>query len=136
MVSPRGRREQVSFLRDRGLSQRRACGLLYVPRSTLGYRLRQPEKDAAVLVAMSRLSAQYPRYGYRRIRIFLRREGLAMGVNRTRRLWRQASACRANGHAAGLPRVDHVRCRRERPTTSGHTTSYSIPAPTASSSSV
>jgi putative transposase len=96
MVSPRGRREQVGFLRDRSLSQRRACGLLNVPRSTLGYRLRQPEKDAAVLVAMNRLSGQYPRYGYRRIRIFLRREGLAMGINRARRLWRQAGL--------GLPR--------------------------------
>ena len=96
MVSPRGRREQVGFLRDRGLSQRRACGLLNVPRSTLGYRLRQPEKDAAVLVAMNRLSGQYPRYGYRRIRIFLRREGHPTGINRARRLWRQAGL--------GLPR--------------------------------
>jgi putative transposase len=96
MVSPRGRRDQVRFLQERGLSQRRACGLLDVPRSTLGYRLRQPEKDAAALAAMSRLSAHYPRYGYRRIRIFLRREGLAMGINRARRLWRQAGL--------GLPR--------------------------------
>jgi putative transposase len=96
MVSPRGRREQVGFLRDRGLSQRRACGLLNVPRSTLGYRLRQPVKDAAVLVAMNRLSGQYPRYGYRRIRIFLRREGHPMGINRARRLWREAGL--------GLPR--------------------------------
>ena len=78
MVSPRARREQVSFLRQRGLSQRHACGLLDVPRSTLGYRLRQPEKDAAALAAMHRLSAQYPRYGYRRIRIFLHREGLTI----------------------------------------------------------
>ena len=96
MVSPRGRRDQVRFLQERGLSQRRACGLLDVPRSTVSYRLRQPEKDAAALTAMRRLSAQYPRYGYRRIRIFLRREGLAMGINRARRLWRQAGL--------GLPR--------------------------------
>jgi len=95
-VSPRARREQVSFLRQRGLSQRRACGLLDVPRSTMGYRPRQPDKDAAALAAMNRLSAQYPRYGYRRIRIFLRREGLTMGINRARRLWRQAGL--------GLPR--------------------------------
>ena len=96
MVSPRARREQVSFLRQGGLLQRRACGLLDVPRSTLGYRLRQPDKDSAALAAMNRLSAQYPRYGYRRIRIFLRREGLTMGINRARRLWRQAGL--------GLPR--------------------------------
>ena len=29
------------------------------------------ERDAPVLEAMKRLAAQYPRYGYRRIRIFL-----------------------------------------------------------------
>ena len=96
MVSPQGRREQINFLREGGLSQRRACGLLDVPRSTLGYRLRQPQKDASALTAMHRLSAQYPRYGYRRIRIFLRREGFLMGINRARRLWRQAGL--------GLPR--------------------------------
>ena len=90
MVSPRARREQVHFLRERGLSQRRACGLLNVPRSTLAYRLVQPDKDAPALAAMNRLSGQYPRYGYRRIRIFLRREGLLMGINRVRRLWNQA----------------------------------------------
>ena len=82
MVSPQARREQIGFVRKHGLSQRRACGLLGVPRSIMGYRLRQPIKDAPALTAMRRLSAQYPRYGYRRIRIFLRREGLLMGINR------------------------------------------------------
>jgi putative transposase len=89
MVSPQARRGQIGFVRDQGLSQRRACGLLGVPRSTTGYRLRQPGKDAPALIAMRRLSAQYPRYGYRRIRIFLRREGMPMSINRARRLWRQ-----------------------------------------------
>jgi putative transposase len=74
----------------------------------LGYRLRQPEKDAAVLVAMNRLSGQYPRYGYRRIRIFLHREGLAMGINRARRLWHQAGLA--------LPRKrPHRRLAASRP---------------------
>jgi putative transposase len=90
MVSPWARREQVHFLGQRGVSQRRACGLLSVPRSTLAYRLRQSEKDASPIDAMRRLSSQYPRYGYRRIRIFLRREGQTMSINRVRRLWRQA----------------------------------------------
>lgn len=39
---------------------------------------------------MKRLSSQCPRYGYRRIRIFLRREGLTMSPSRAERLWRQA----------------------------------------------
>ncbi len=59
-------------------------------RSTLSYQLRQPAKDAPVIAAMRRLSSQCPRYGYRRIRIFLRREGMAMSPSRAERLWRQA----------------------------------------------
>jgi transposase InsO family protein len=52
--------------------------------------LRLPVKEAPVIDAMKTLSAQYPRYGYRRIRIFLRRQGRALGVHRAHRLWRQA----------------------------------------------
>jgi putative transposase len=47
-------------------------------------------KDAPVIEAMKELSAQYPRYGYRRIRIFLRRRGFELSWSRTHRLWRQA----------------------------------------------
>jgi putative transposase len=43
-----------------------------------------------VLEAMKSLSAQYPRYGYRRIRIFLRRQGFELSWSRTHRIWRQA----------------------------------------------
>lgn len=39
---------------------------------------------------MATLSGQYPRYGYRRIRIFLDREGHAMSAGRAHRLWRYA----------------------------------------------
>jgi putative transposase len=40
---------------------------------------------------MRALSAQYPRYGYRRIRIFLARDGHTMSSDRAHRLWRTAS---------------------------------------------
>ena len=39
---------------------------------------------------MVELSAQYPRYGYRRIAIFLGRDGHAMSFGRAYRLWRSA----------------------------------------------
>lgn len=39
MVSPQARREQVTFARERGLSERRACGLFGIARSTLSYEL-------------------------------------------------------------------------------------------------
>jgi putative transposase len=56
----------------------------------LGYESRLAVRDAPAVAAMRRLAAQYPRYGYRRIRIFLRREGHVMSTDRTHRLWRQA----------------------------------------------
>ena len=90
MVSPQGRREQCAYAHGRGIAKRRACGLIGMARSTLCYELRQPLKDASVIAAMKRLSSQYPRYGYRRIRIFLWREGLAMSASRAERLWRKA----------------------------------------------
>jgi len=90
MVSPQGRREQCAYAHGRGIAKRRACGLIGMARSTLSYELRQAVKDAPAIAAMKRLSSQYPRYGYRRIRIFLRREGLAMSASRAERLWRKA----------------------------------------------
>ena len=90
MVGVAARREQVAYARRRGLSQRRSCTLLGVARSALGYRSTKAEKDAPVLSRMAALGARYPRFGYRRIRIFLDREGHAMSWGRCYRLWRRA----------------------------------------------
>src|SRR5207247_290834 len=63
---------------------------LEVARSALSYQGRKAVKDAPVLERMRELSAQYPRYGYRRIRIFLGRDGYRMSPGRAYRLWRAA----------------------------------------------
>jgi len=91
MVGARVRRQQVAYAQGRGLSSRRACALLSVARSTLGYQSRLTVRDAPAIAAMRELAGQYPRYGYRRIRIFLKRVGHAMSADRTHRLWRQAA---------------------------------------------
>jgi putative transposase len=90
VVSSQARREQVAIACERGLSQRRACELLEVARSALKYEPVRAQRDIPTLEAMKRLAAQYPRYGYRRIRIFLRREGFHMSRHRAHRLWRIA----------------------------------------------
>ena len=89
MVSARVRRVQVAYVEQRGLSRRRACALLSVARSTLGYQSRLVLKDAPVLAAMRELAARYPRYGYRRIQVFLAHQGHVMSPDRVHRLWRQ-----------------------------------------------
>ena len=89
MVSAPARRQQVAYARTRGVSERRACALMSVARSALHYESRLIKKDAAALAAMSILSAQYPRYGYRRIHVFLERQGHRMSIDRAWRLWQK-----------------------------------------------
>jgi len=89
MVGARVRRQQVAYAEGRGLSRRRACALLAVARSTVGYVSRLIARDAPVLPALRTLAAQYPRYGHRTIRIFLDRQGHGMSADRMYRLWRQ-----------------------------------------------
>ena len=84
------RRQQVAFARARGLSGRRACAVLSVARSSVAYVSKLAARDAPVVTKMRALADQYPRYGYRKIRIFLRRGGDAMSAERAYRLWRQA----------------------------------------------
>lgn len=101
MVSVPVRRQHVAYGRERGLSVRRACTLFTVARSSLEYRSRKAANDAAVTARMRQHADQYPRYGYRRIRIFLGRDGHAMSPGRAWRLW----------HLAGL-RVPRKRPRK------------------------
>ncbi len=89
-MSVPARRRQVAYSRERGLSARRACTLFSVARSALSYQSRKAAQDAPVIDRMKALSAQYPRYGYRRIRIFLGRDGHRMSIGRACRLWQAA----------------------------------------------
>lgn len=90
MVSAPLRRAQVAYVQARGVSIRRACALLSVARSALRYKSRLAQRDAPVLTVMRELAVQYPRYGYRRIQVFLARRGHVMSADRTHRLWRHA----------------------------------------------
>jgi putative transposase len=134
VVSVPARRSQVVYATGRGLSQRRACTLMGVARSALAYRPMKAEQDAPVLARMAELSAQYPRYGYRRIAIFLARDGHRMSFGRAHRLWRLARLqVPRNARANGSRRGGRAAMRRQEPTRYGATTSCSTPARTASS---
>ena len=60
------------------------------PDHRMTYTSRLEQRDAPVLEAMRDLARQYPRYGYRRIQVFLARQGCEMSADRAYRLWRQA----------------------------------------------
>ena len=90
MVSAQVRREQTRFAMERGLSQRQACALMQVGRSCMRYEAKMPTKNAPVLEAMRALSRQYPRFGSRRIRVMLARDGIILGKDRCAALWAKA----------------------------------------------
>jgi len=48
------------------------------------------KRDAPMVCAMRELAGRYPRFGYRRIQVFLARRGLAMSADRAHRIWRRA----------------------------------------------
>ncbi len=89
-MSAPARRALVPIVAERGISLRRACALLGVPRSTLGYEAKMPQKDASVIERLRHYAALYPRFGYRRIHVYLERDGLQLGRDRMLRLWQQA----------------------------------------------
>jgi hypothetical protein len=61
MVSTAVRRQQVTYAVRRGLSCRRACKLVRVARSGLGYESRLQKRDANASECMRELASQYPR---------------------------------------------------------------------------
>jgi len=56
----------------------------------MGYESVLAQRDAPVVTAMRELAAQYPRFGYRRIQVFLARRGLTMSADRAYRIWKKA----------------------------------------------
>ena len=85
------RLEQARYAMGRGVTQRRACTLMSVARSGLVYECTMPAKDGPVMAASREYSALYPRYGARRVRVFLQRDGMVMGRDRAARIWALAS---------------------------------------------
>jgi putative transposase len=70
------------------MSERRACATIAVDRSTVRYRSRRPD-DGALRRRMRELAAARRRFGYRRLHVLLRREGLVLNRKRTQRLYRE-----------------------------------------------
>jgi len=91
MVSPSSRRRAVKLAVEEGLGRTsQACRALRLPRSSYyRNRVHNPGNHQAqerIVV----LSQQHPRYGYRRKRALLRREGLHINAKRVQRVRRQA----------------------------------------------
>jgi putative transposase len=90
VVSPRARRQAVEQLvTERGLSQRHACQLVGIQRSSVRY-VNHARMDESETVALVREYAhEQPMYGYRIITAMLKHDGYEINRKRVYRIWRQ-----------------------------------------------
>lgn len=83
------RREVVKLFQSRGYSERRACLLAGLQRSTCQYARRRPD-DVELLGRLRELACKRPRYGYRRLHGLLRRGGVLVNRKRIYRIYKEA----------------------------------------------
>ena len=89
-MTPAQRRAAVAYVQVRfDFSQRRACQLASCGRSTIRYPHRQRGDDAPLRTRLQELAGQRPRFGYRRLHVLLRREGIVVNHKRVERLYRE-----------------------------------------------
>ena len=83
------RREAVAYVSSaHHVSERRACRVLGVERSLVRYSFMRPP-DTELRGRLKSLAAERRRFGYRRLEIFLRREGFACNIKKIRRIYRE-----------------------------------------------
>ena len=88
-MTPSRRRPVVSYWHDTyRVSERRACRVARLPISTFRYESRQ-EPRTALRMRMREIAQSRVRYGYRKIRVLLNREGWAVGKKLVYRLYRE-----------------------------------------------
>jgi putative transposase len=75
-------------MEEKCYSQRRACGLVGLAPKTYRYASRRPD-DTVVRGRLKELAQQRRRFGYRRLHILLRREGIALNHKKLFRLYRE-----------------------------------------------
>ena len=89
MVTPAAKREAVAHLGGaHKMSERRACRLIGCQRMTVRYRSRR-RHDPKLRERLVALARERRRFGYRRLLIFLRREGFVVNHKRLFRLYRE-----------------------------------------------
>lgn len=105
-MTPKAKRRAVDVMCEEfRRSERRACWLTSVARSTCRYKSRR-QPDDVVIAGLRDKAAKYSRWGYRILTDLLRSEGLLVNHKRVHRLYREAGL--------GLPRRRSKKVPRPR----------------------
>lgn len=88
-MTPAAKREAAAHLRKvHEVSQRQACDVLSVDRSSIRYDSTRPD-DAELRAAMKTVAAERHRLGYRNVHLMLQRQGWRVNHKKLRRLYRE-----------------------------------------------
>ena len=88
-MTPAAKRAAVAHLRTQfEMSERRACTVIGVNRTMIRHRSRRPA-EADLRERLRVLAGERRRFGYRRLHVLLRREGLVQNRKKTERLYRE-----------------------------------------------
>lgn len=91
-MTPQAKRAAVAEMQsETAISERRACQLVGLARSTLRYQPHRSVEEAQLQARIIELAQERRRFGYRRIHALLRREGHQINHKRTYRLYREAN---------------------------------------------
>ena len=119
MVTPAARREAVTILVETyEMSERRACQVIGADRSSVRYASRRPD-DTVLRERMKEVAHDRRRFGYRRVHVLLKAEGLVVNRKKTERLYREEGLKvrrrrgrrRAMGTRAPIPVIARANAR-------------------------
>ena len=116
MVKPSGRGPMVEHLeRMHGVAERRACRVLCVPRATYRYRsCLDPRTELRMRIR--KIAQSRVRYGYRKIRVLLNREGWNVGKHLVYRLYCEEGLCLQRMRPAGKRKASRPRAEKFKAT--------------------
>jgi putative transposase len=89
VVTTAKRRSVVALFKSRGHSERRACALAGLHRTTCRYKAKRVD-DEMLVGRLRELASERPRFGYRRLHALLRREGRDVNRKAVYRIYRAA----------------------------------------------
>ena len=109
-----GRKDAEHLVATFGASVRRACELALIPRST--YRFQRNNKhDEPLRTRLIELAQEKPRYGYRRLLVLIRWDGMVVNHKRLFRIYRAAGLSVKRKRRKRLVRACSPRLRSTAP---------------------
>ena len=86
-MTPDAKRQAVGHLcKAHGVSQRRACAVMQVDRSTVRYKSKRPD-DSELREEIKQVAKERRRFGCRRLQVMLERKGIFLNHKKLRRIY-------------------------------------------------